>query len=211
MHIINCEHYLGLFLHKKIMKTTTVIILVLLMSISLYSQNYLVKVDKSEITWTGKKVAGQHTGNISISEGSFVLKDGLIVSGEFIVDMNSITCTDIEDEGANQSLINHLKSADFFDSEKYPYAKFVIKNSKKKDNNFYEANGSITIKDISKPYNFRFTYRVDDKNFMALSNIIINRADFNVKYNSSSFFKNLGDKVIYDNFDLHIKLVAIKE
>ncbi|MEM6830845.1 MAG: YceI family protein, partial [Bacteroidota bacterium] len=33
---------------------------------------------------------------------------------------------------------------------------------------------------------------------------------FDVKYGSGSFFDNLGDKTIYDDFNLNISLVATK-
>ena len=170
--------------------------------------NYLVDFRQSDILWTAKKVGGEHTGNIKIKSGKFTVENGLITKGDFVVDMSSITNSDIKDESTNNSLLKHLKSPDFFDVEKYPEAKLEISGSEKSDGEFYEAKAQLTIKDVSMPYNFRYAYKNDEGKFVAMSSMTINRANFNVKYGSESFFKNLGDKVIYDNFDLKVTLIG---
>lgn len=45
---------------------------------------------------------------------------------------------------------NHLKSADFFDAEKYGDLSFTSSSIKHKDDNEYELKGALTIKGISK-------------------------------------------------------------
>ena len=49
----------------------------------------------------------------------------------FIIDMSTITNTDLEDAEYNAKLVNHLKSDDFFGVEKFPTAKLEIKGSEK--------------------------------------------------------------------------------
>ena len=48
----------------------------------------------------------------------------------------------------------------------------------------------------------------DGKKYKAMTNITIDRSNYNVKYGSGSFFEGLGDKTIYDEFDLAITLIT---
>ena len=40
----------------------------------------------------------------------------------------------------------------------------------------------------------------------ATANLKVDRSEFDVRYGSGSFFDNLGDKTIYDEFDLVVDL-----
>ena len=42
----------------------------------------------------------------------------------------------------------------------------------------------------------------------ATAKITLDRTDFDVRYGSGSFFDNLGDKTIYDEFDLQVTLAS---
>lgn len=172
------------------------------------SKVYTVDTEKSQLIWTANKVGGSHTGNISVKSGQFEIKDQLIVKGKFIIDMNSITCSDITDPSTNASLVGHLTSADFFESKTYTESILEIEKTEKIDGEFYKATGYLTIKGVRKPYTFKFAYKNENQIFVGVADLEINRADFNVKYGSESFFKNLGDKVIYDIFKLNIKIIA---
>ncbi len=52
----------------------------------------------------------------------------------------------------------HLKSADFFDVEKYPKISFSSTTFKKVGNNKFELTGDLTIKDITKPVTLSVEY-----------------------------------------------------
>jgi polyisoprenoid-binding protein YceI len=192
------------------MKTiiTIVIFLVTITGIQAQTQKYLADIRQSDIIWTGKKVTGEHTGTLKVKSGNFTVENGMITKGEFIVDMTSLICTDIKDAGTNASLVGHLKSPDFFDVEQYPEARLEILSSAKADGIFYEAKASLTIKGITLPYTFKYAFKDENGVFAAMSTMQIDRSKYNVQYGSESFFKNLGDKVIYDNFDLQVKVIG---
>ncbi|CAN5193804.1 hypothetical protein BH23BAC2_BH23BAC2_02650 [soil metagenome] len=160
-----------------------------------------VNTKESTITWIGKKVTGSHTGNITLKEGHFNIEDGKPVGGAFIMDMKSIEVTDLKG-GSKDKLEGHLKSDDFFGVEKFPTAKLVVTSIKEKSNGVYAVVGNLTIKDDTHPVNFDLQWR----NNTASTNLTIDRSKFNVRYGSGSFFDNLGDNTIYDNFDLEINL-----
>jgi len=183
-------------------------LMIYMLSVNAQSASYLVDFRQSDIIWNAKKVGGEHKGNVKFKSGSFTVENGMISKGEFVVDMNSITNSDITDEATNKTLVGHLKSADFFETDKYPETKMVITGSEKSDGEFYTAKGNLTIKDVTLPFTFRYVFKYDNSVFVAMSNMQVDRAKFNVKYGSESFFKNLGDKVIYDLFDLQVKLIG---
>ncbi|MFZ9004782.1 MAG: YceI family protein [Robiginitalea sp.] len=160
-----------------------------------------VKANESTVAWKAYKVTGSHTGTVDLKSGGLVFDNGILKGGEFIVDMTSITCTDLEGE-YKQKLEGHLKSDDFFSAASYETAKLVFTNSKPTGKNSYEVTGELTIKGITKPV----TFDVSVYGSKATATLKIDRAQYDVRFGSGSFFDNLGDKTIYDEFDLVVDL-----
>jgi len=162
-----------------------------------------VKVKKSEITWKGEKVTGFHEGKIQLKDGFLLMDAGKLKGGEFVMDMTSITVTDPDLSGEDKGkLEGHLKSDDFFGAQNHPTAKLVIKNASKKSGNTYGVVGELTIKGKTNPV----TFNMEVKENEAEAEITIDRSKYDVRYGSGSFFDDLGDKTIYDNFELDIDL-----
>ena len=114
--------------------------LLLLVSVTLNAQqSSKVNLSESKINWSGKKPAGEHKGYVKLSDGVLKVNKSEIKGGSFTIDMNSITNTDLTDEESNKKLVTHLKSADFFDVQKFPTAKFVITKVTKQKNSSSEA------------------------------------------------------------------------
>lgn len=159
----------------------------------------------SKIVWTGKKVTGSHYGSILFSYGWLVFEGEKLISGGFEANMNSITCYDLSEEWATK-LVEHLKSDDFFSVEKYPAAKFLITEAEKKSREDYLIKGDMTIKGITHPLEFSAKVITEKGKVVATAKVTIDRTKFNVRYGSGTFFSNLGDKMIYDHFELAIQL-----
>lgn len=170
---------------------------------------YSVDLEKSTVTWKGYKVTGSHEGTINVKTGGLEYTDGLLSGGVFEIDMTSITVTDLKG-GTAEKLVGHLSSEDFFGVEKYPAAKFVITNVSPQGPGRYKVTGDLTIKETTKPVKFTATTTEEDGMITAKADIQIDRSEYNVKYGSGTFFGNLGDKTIYDEFDLSVSLVAKK-
>ena len=190
------------------MKKTNYILAVILMisSFGLFAQKVTVNTKKSTINWLGKKIGGQHEGLINIKSGELEEKGGKIVSGSFVIDMTSLTNTDLKDASYNQKLVGHLKSDDFFGVEKFPTATLRITNATKFSNGKASVTGEITIKGKTETITFDV---VKDGNSYT-TKLEIDRSKHDVKYGSTSFFDSLGDKAIDDIFTLDIKLVTTK-
>ncbi len=174
------------------------------------SNSYKVDTQSSSVIWTGYKVTGNHTGTVKIMNGMLSTEGGLITGGSFDIDMKSLTCTDLETEYAAK-LIGHLTSDDFFGVNSYPKATFVITKAIPQDTKGnYKIMGNLTLKGTTKEVKFFANAAESNGVVNASGKITIDRSEFNVKYGSGSFFDGLGDKTIYDEFDLQVSLVAKK-
>lgn len=166
------------------------------------AQNKKIDVKKSNIEWVGKKVTGQHNGTINFTEGTLVFKGKTLKGGSFTVDMNSINTTDLEAGKGKEKLDGHLKADDFFGVEKYPTAKLVFKTISGKGNGLYKITADLTIKDVTELVSFDMNVTTTT----ATTKFNVNRTKFGIKYGSGSFFDNLGDKTISDDFELSVNL-----
>ena len=77
-------------------------------------------------------------------------------TGEFTLDMASITVTDLKAGEGKEDLEGHLKSADFFDVAKFPTAKFVVASTEEKDGKLH-LTGNLTVRDVTKSITFPVT------------------------------------------------------
>jgi polyisoprenoid-binding protein YceI len=193
------------------MKKTIICLVFGLLVWSLQAQTgYQVDVNNSSVQWLAKKVTGQHTGVVKIKNGSVQLTGGKLTGGTFELDMNTIKCTDLEPQYA-EKLVGHLKSEDFFGVEKYPAAKLTItKVSQGAERGKVRVTGNLTIKAATNPIEFDATVTEKGGVVNANATLVVDRSKYDVRYGSKSFFEGLGDKVIYDDFELTVSLTAKK-
>lgn len=193
---------------KKLLLLLPAIALVAMSAIAPVS--YKVDTAASVVVWKGYKVTGEHTGTVKVKNGSVEFTDGKLTGGSFELEMTSIKCTDLEGEYAGK-LEGHLKSEDFFGTAKFPTAKFIVTRVIPQDSKGnYKVIGNLTIKETTKEIKFFATVTESNGKLTASGKIMVDRSEFNVKYGSGSFFDGLGDKTIYDEFDLQVSLVASK-
>ncbi len=173
-----------------------------------------VDVAQSKIHWTGYKPGGSHHGTLSLQSGELYLEGTELKSGTFVLDMNSIVNEDLTDEKSNAQLVGHLKSADFFDVEKYPTGQFEITQvselSRGTDSLTIRISGNLELKGISKNISFNATVRKDgDNTYKAVTPVFtIDRTQWGVNYGSKNIFKDLKDKFINDDMDIRMEIVA---
>jgi polyisoprenoid-binding protein YceI len=163
---------------------------------------YRVDTGASSLQWTGHAQVGAYspTGTLKVKSGSISINKGqLITDAELLVDMNSL-------DTKNDEMKKHLKGKDFFDVARYPEAKFQFKTMAGKN-----VIGTITIKGISLTTNFPFKYQVKGDSVFIKANIVIDRTKYGIKYNSTSYFQDLGSYAIKNEFDLSVNLVATKQ
>jgi len=201
-----CPNIVLLLNHKnEQMKTIFTTITLFLFSISisiLNSQEKLpINSTKSQIKWSGEYTFyfGGHEGFIEFENGFFIKTGDVITGGEFTINMNSITCIDIEDEESNEGLINHLKDPDFFDVKNYPKAKIKITSVDYHDSKSMKIYADLTIKNITAPISFEA--EVDFEKKEMTTKFKIDRMKWNVSYNS-----DIKDGAISDGIGFEVKL-----
>ncbi|KQS24899.1 YceI family protein [Dyadobacter sp. Leaf189] len=171
-----------------------------------------LKVDtkSSSVTWGAKKVTGTHAGTVPLESGSLVVDGDKLKGGSFVADIKNLVVTDVTDKDMNGKLTGHLKSDDFFSVEKHPQAKLVISSVTPKGANAYDVTGKLTIKGITQEVKFPATVKSDAQKVTANAKVTIDRTKYDIKFRSSNFFENLGDKAIDNDFTLDVNLVANK-
>ncbi len=196
------------------MKTKTLFTIAILLVTTLFvnaQTKYKADLTNSKITWVGKKITGEHTGTINLSDGEYTITKEVMTKASFQIDMKSIKDLDLTDEGYKAKLEGHLKSDDFFGVDKFPIASFVLdKPSLIKKGTSY-INGKITIKGVTQPVIIKAVITDTPDGQRIYANITIDRTKFNLKYGSGSFFDNLGDKTIYDDMNISLNLLMKKQ
>ncbi|MFV8376631.1 YceI family protein [Flavobacterium sp. LB1P71] len=182
-------------------KSIALTLVVVLSTLSVTAQTKKVDATNSSINWVGKKVTGQHNGTVNLKSGTLVFKGKKLRSGTFVVDMTSLTATDLK--GEYQGKLNgHLKSEDFFGTEKFPTSTLVFKKVTVKAPNVYTVTGDLTIKGITNPITFDLATTTNS----AATTFKVDRTKYGIKYNSASIFSSIGDKAISDDFELAVAL-----
>ena len=167
------------------------------------TQKFDIVAPQSNIDWVGKKVTGAHNGTIAIKEGEVILNDDNLAGGKFIIDTTSIKILDVTDPTLNAQFWGHLASDDFFSSEKYPEAVLEITSVSGK-----HVDGNLTIKGITQPISFDAIINVNGDLLNATAIIIIDRTKYEMRFRSGNFFKDLGDTLIYNDFELNVNITA---
>jgi len=192
------------------MKSVIAIILSLAVFFPTEKNTAPATVNKSEssVMWKAAKVTGEHWGYVPIADATLDYSNGKITGGSFEMDMVNLTVEDLTDPKSKGNLTNHLKSDDFFSVEKFNTASFKITDAKSSNGKDYVISGNLTIKGISQPISFPARVSTSGNKLTAEGDITFDRTKFDIKFRSGNYFENLADKLIYDDVNLKVKLVA---
>jgi len=166
-------------------------------------KKFEIETAQSKIEWVGRKVTGSHNGTIAINKGELILNDHKLVGGKLEVDTTSIKILDIADPATNAQFAGHLASDDFFSSQNFPEATLEIISVI--DNH---VEGNLTIKDITHAIGFDVEIKTAGNLLSATAKLIIDRTKHQMKFRSGNFFKDLGDTLIYNDFELNVSVTA---
>ena len=178
-------------------------------TISPHTNDVKVNTKNSKLIWTGSKPTGSHTGTIDIVSGFLTFDHGNFVGGTFSIDMQSLATNDMSEE-SNKKLDRHLKNEDFFDVEKFSDANLKITKVFKIDDRNYSVLADLTMKGITNPISFEAEVTGSGNSFVAAAKFTIDRTKWGVEYKSGNIFKNLGDKIIYDDIEFDVFLISNK-
>ncbi|HEY9221788.1 MAG TPA: YceI family protein [Lutibacter sp.] len=146
-------------------------------------------------------IFSKYEGSVSTTAGDF--SDAKI---NVVVDVNSVN-TD------NAKRDEHLRGADFFETEKFPKATFVSTSVTKTGTGKYNLKGNLTLHGVTKEITLAMTYGGTTKdpwgNTKAGMKVtgIINRTDFGLKYNS---VLEAGSMMIGEDVTITAKVELVK-
>lgn len=162
-----------------------------------------VNTADSQVSWLGKKISGEHYGDVAITAGTLVVSGDQLVGGDFTFDLNTINVMDLEGE-YKEKLENHLKSDDFFDVANHPEATFEITGVEAgADANVIVVSGNLTIRGVTKNITF-------DAQVLELSETSAHfTADFNIEREEWGVnYAGQADDLISKEINFKIALVA---
>ena len=164
----------------------------------------IIDIKNSNIDWIGRKVTGEHSGTLNLSDGFVIWNGKSITGGKLTFDMTSIQNTDIESPEWKQKLEDHLKAEDFFHTDSFPHAILEIKRQTtimKENKTIHEGViADLTIRGMTHEIKFPFILTQSKNILIGEGSVDIDRTLYNIQYKSGKFFEALGDKLIYDNF-----------
>jgi len=189
------------------------------------SATYVIDTSQSELTWIGAKMTGRHNGVFIIRSSHLYMHNGLLSGGRIVIDMASLRTTDKTiDQTGNDKLTKHLKSADFFDTERYPMAVFELTGvapydstqaraipTATKDSDLRVSNlthrltGNLTIKNQTRSVSFPARLTLQDNTLKAKANFNIDRTKWGLVYRSD---QSLGDQTIYADVNIGLDITA---
>ena len=170
----------------------------------------IVDLENSNIDWIGRKVTGEHSGTLNLSDGFVIWNGKSITGGKITVNMNSIKNTDIESPEWKQKLEGHLKAEDFFHTDSFPHAILEIKRQTtimKENKTIHEGVlADLTIRGMTHEIKFPFILTQSKNILTGEGSVDIDRTLYNIQYKSGKFFDDLGDRLIYDDFTAQFRV-----
>lgn len=175
---------------------------------------FRVDTGQSVIRWTGRNLFNHHSGTVRLTDGEIRVRQGELQSARFTIDMASIACEDLADTGMNAMLLAHLRTTDFFDVDNHPTAQFVTESAERIENATdgtpnYLLRGTFTLRGISKPLGFAVLIAAKDGDQLTGQGVLeLDRTDYGSRYGSGKFFRFLGQHLVNDHVQLHLKVHA---
>ncbi len=155
-------------------------------AVSLGGENYNIDITNSKVSFFGSKPVGTHHGVFAFKDGTFQLKDGNIVAGNFNIDINSMKIVDEGiDDDTRAKLTGHLLSPDFFEAEKFGTSKFEItsiENVTGDANATHKVSGNLTLKDSTQNVTFPAKITVENGKINAIAEFVIDRTKWGLFY-----------------------------
>ena len=180
----------------------------------LIDKKYRIDGERSQVTWTGRNLAGRHTGNLAVASGELSIEGGQLIGGRIVIDMKSINDLDLQQSDYRSMLISHLLSEDFFEVSRYPTAEARLKGWRPipeatPGRANYQIDADLTIKGITHPVQFPALIAPQQDCIKAQAALDIDRTAWNVTYGSGRLFEKLGMHLVNDIVTLEFFLVAV--
>jgi polyisoprenoid-binding protein YceI len=162
--------------------------------------SYTFSQEGSKLEWVGAKVTGKHDGGFKTFSGTVRVPDGKIENGTVTVDIHTDSIF-----SDTEKLTGHLKSPDFFDTAKFPKARFTSTSIKPggEAGATHTVTGNLDLHGVTKSITFPATIRQSDGEVTVEAEFGLNRKDFGILYTGKA------DDLVKDDvlikLDLHAR------
>ena len=175
-----------------------------------------LSIEKSALRWIGRNLANQHYGRVELKSGRLEIdREGSVTGGQVVVDMQTITCADIQDQVMSKVLIEHLSSVDFFDAEKHPESSFKLLQAERLIGGApgqpnYRIYGEMTLRGVTRIIEFKAMVNQVPDGISFQAQVDVNRVNFGAVYGSGSLFERLGMHLVNDLVTIDLSLVFVR-
>lgn len=178
-------------------------------SLAALASDYTVDASHSNVGFTIRHMVSKVSGDFKDFEGEFKFDDKKVENSmaKFTIKTASVSTN-------NQKRDDHLKSGDFFDTDKYPTITFESKKVTKAGKNKYKLMGDMTMHGVTKSVTFDVEYMGTDKDpygntkagFVATS--VIKRKDFGIVWNKAL---DSGNMILGDDVTVNLQIEAAQK
>ena len=188
---------------------STVIAIITISALPLFADTYTIDKSHSEATFQVRHLVSKVSGKFEDFDGKINIDPNKPAAStvEFTIEASTVN-TGVADRD------KHLRTADFFDTEKFPEITFKstsIKSSGKKD--VYTVTGNLTMRGVTKQITFPVQFLGfirdpwgNDKAGFSLATTL-NRKDYGVNWNKAL---DNGGVLVSDEVDVAINIEAQK-
>lgn len=170
---------------------------------------------ESSIEWIGRNLLNKHSGSIALKSGHLDFDGTTLTGGEIVISMHKIHCDDLAGTPLHDVLVAHLRSDDFFDTERFPEARIVLRTARFDPNappggQNLNVEADLTLKDTTAPVSFTASAGLDaDGRPAAQASFCIDRTKWGVLYGSGKFFHRLAGHLVNDLIEIQLRMVAV--
>ncbi len=182
---------------------------------------FALQPEESMLEWTGRNANGRHVGAAQVVHGRLNILDGAM-DGRFEVDMSTIENKDlVGDEALRQTLHAHLASDDFFFTQLFPKAEYMLDSAVMTDGAApgspnYEWHGKLQLRGVTRPLSFPTTIRpAPGDSEMGVgpgvsieAHFDLDRTQWGAVYGSGRLFRHLSWHLVYDLVSFQMRLVV---
>lgn len=170
---------------------------------------------ESRVEWIGRNLLNKHWGSIALKSGYLDFDGATITGGEIVISMHEIHCDDLAGTSLHDVLVAHLRSDDFFDTERFPEARVVLRSVRFDPNatpggQNLNMEADLTLKGVTAPVSFTASAGLDtDGRPAAQASFAIDRTQWGVLYGSGKFFHRLAGHLVNDLIEIQLRIVAM--
>jgi polyisoprenoid-binding protein YceI len=163
------------------------------------TEHLTIDAAASSVGFTGAKVTGQHNGSFPTFTGTIDLDPAQVERSRVAVDIDTTSVTT-----DTPRLTTHLKSADFFDVERFPRATFTSTAITPGGANgaTHTITGNLALHGVTRSISFPATVAVSPSEVTATAEFVINRREYGIVY------AGMPDNLIRDDVAMHLRLRA---